>query len=37
MKKSPFGVAQIIGVQKEADAGVRVGELCRKCAAPDET
>ena len=26
MKKSRFGVEQIVGILKEADAGVRVGE-----------
>jgi len=30
MKKSRFGVEQIVDSLKEADAGVRVGELCRK-------
>lgn len=30
MKKSRFCEAQIIGVLKEADAGMKVADLCRK-------
>jgi len=37
MKKSQFGVDQIVGVLKEADAGVWVGELCRKWGISDQT
>ncbi|MCE5246137.1 transposase, partial [bacterium] len=37
MKKSRFGVERIVGILKEADAGVRVGELCRKYGISDQT
>jgi len=37
MKKSRFGLEQIVGILKEADAGVRVGELCRKYGISDQT
>ncbi|MEN6525110.1 MAG: transposase [Candidatus Polarisedimenticolia bacterium] len=37
MKKIRFGKAQIVGILKEADAGVRVGELCRKYGISDQT
>jgi len=37
MKKSRFGVARIVGILKEADAGVRVGDLCRKYGISDQT
>ena len=37
MKKSRFGVEQIVGIPKEADAGVMVGELCRKHGLSDQT
>jgi len=29
-KKSRFGAERTVGILKEADAGVRVGELCRE-------
>ena len=31
MKRSRFKVEQIIGILKEAEAGLAVPELCRKC------
>ncbi len=37
MKKSRFGVEEIVGILKEADAGVRAGELCRKYGIGDQT
>jgi len=37
MKRSRFGVEQIVGVLKEAGAGVRVGELRRKYGISDHT
>jgi len=36
-KKSRLGVEEIVGIPKEADAGVRVGELCRKSGISDQT
>ncbi|AXF05548.1 hypothetical protein CUJ88_44465 (plasmid) [Paraburkholderia hospita] len=35
MKKSRFSEVQIIGVLKEADAGMKVADLCRKHASAE--
>ena len=37
MKQSRYSVTKIIGILKEAEAGVKVGELCRKYGMSDAT
>lgn len=37
MKKSRFSEEQIIGVRKEAEAGMKVSDLCRKHGISDAT
>ena len=37
MKKSRFSEAQIIGILKEAEAGVKVADLCRQNGISDAT
>ena len=37
MKKSRFSEEQIIGVLKDADAGMKVADLCRKHGISDAT
>nr|MDA8079053.1 transposase [Nitrospiraceae bacterium] len=37
MKKSKYSEEQIIGILKEAEAGIAVSELCRKYGISDQT
>ena len=37
MKKTRFTESQIVGILKEADAGLKVAELCRKHGISDAT
>ena len=37
MKTSRFGVERIVGILKEANAGLRAGEMCRKSGISDQT
>jgi putative transposase len=37
MKKSRFSEEQIVGLLKEAEAGVPVGDFCRKAGISDVT
>jgi len=37
MRKSKFSESQIVAILKEADAGMKVGELCRKHGISDAT
>ena len=37
MKKSRFTESQIVAILKEADAGMKVAELCRKHSISDAT
>ena len=37
MRKSRFSATQIVSILKEADAGMKVGEVCRKYGISDAT
>ena len=37
MKKTRFTGAQIVSILKEADAGMKVADICRKHGIPDAT
>jgi putative transposase len=37
MKRSRFSETQIVGILKEADAGMQVKEICRKYGISDQT
>ncbi len=37
MKRSKYSESQIVGILKEADAGVTVKEICRKYGISDAT
>jgi putative transposase len=37
MKRSQYTESQIVGILKEADAGVKVAEICRKYGISDAT